>query len=246
MSGPTELNQVREMSRAELLRENAQLRGDLLTVARRVSHDLRTPLGGITIGGEMIKEILEEKGESGAVIMAPIFDSTESMSKMLERVSFILKASASHQPMTPVKMDNVVFNTLQRLECQIIKSGVPIIEPAAWPEVSGVASWLEVIWWNLLANALQHGKKTSKIELGWRKNEHEFRFWTKDDGGGVAADKISTLFQPFHLLHESNARQGLGLSIVQRLVELQAGHCGYESNAAGGSIFYFTLPVGAE
>jgi K+-sensing histidine kinase KdpD len=246
MSEPKELNGVHEMLPEELLRENARLRGDLLTVARRISHDLRTPLGGIAMGNEMVKEILEEKGVASAAIIAPIFDSTESLSKMIDRVSFILKASAIHRPLTRVKMEAAVFNTLQRLEYRILKSGVQIIEPASWPEVVGVAAWLEEVWWNLLTNALQHGKKTTKIELGWRKEEHEFRFWVKDDGGGVPTGKISKLFQPFHLLHESDARQGLGLSMVQRLVELQAGHCGYEPNKTGGSGFYFTLPIVAE
>lgn len=243
MSEPVNLNGVHEMSHAELLRENARLRGDLLTVARRVSHDLRTPLGSITVGNEIIREILEEKGVASAALVAPIFDSTDYISRLIERVSFVLKASSNHLPGTRVKMDNVVFNTFQRLENQILKNGAQVTEPAAWPEVVGVASWLEVIWWNLLANALQHGKKAGKIELGWRQDENKFRFWVSDNGGGIPGEKIAKLFQPFHLLHESNARQGLGLSIVQRLVELQAGHCGYELNETGGSRFYFTLPL---
>ena len=44
-------------------------------------------------------------------------------------------------------------------------------------------------------------------------------------------------------LHEPDAAHGLGLSIVQRLMELQGGHCGYEPRLEGGSRFYFTLPV---
>ncbi len=227
----------------EALRENARLRGDLLTVARRIGHDLRTPLGGVAVTGEMIKEILEEKGVAAEAIVAPIFDSTDGLAKLIERVSFVLKASVNSSPMAQVKMGDAVFNTLQRLERQILKSGVQVIEPAEWPEVNGVASWLEVVWWNFLANALQHGKKTSKIELGWCREKDGFRFWVNDDGGGVPPEKTAKLFQPFHLLHEPNARQGLGLSLVQRLVELQNGNCGYEPNDIGGSFFYFTLPL---
>ncbi|MGA2030108.1 MAG: hypothetical protein ABSG87_08555, partial [Verrucomicrobiota bacterium] len=52
---------AREVTREELLQENARLRGDLLTVAVRVSHDLRTPLGGIVNTGELLQEILIEK-----------------------------------------------------------------------------------------------------------------------------------------------------------------------------------------
>jgi K+-sensing histidine kinase KdpD len=244
MSGkPEPSGEVCEMSREELLHENARLRGDLLTIARRISHDLRTPLGGIAITGEMIKEILEENGTRATEIVAPIFDSADGVARLIERMSFVLKASAHSSPMTQVKMGDAVFNTLQRLERQILKSGAQLAEPAEWPEVNGVASWLEAVWWNFLANAVQHEKKISKIELGWRQEKNGFRFWVNDDGGGVPPEKIAKLFQPFHLLHEPNARQGLGLSIVQRLVELQHGNCGYEPNDIGGSFFYFTLPL---
>jgi K+-sensing histidine kinase KdpD len=44
-------------------------------------------------------------------------------------------------------------------------------------------------------------------------------------------------------LHELAAAGGLDLSIVQRLMELQGGNCGYENLPTGGSLFFFTLPA---
>ena len=228
-------------TRDELLRENARLRGDLLTVAHRVSHDLRTPLGGIITTSEILKENLMEESPSSAGLIAPIFDSAEDMAKLIERVSFILKASANPPAKERLKMGETVFRTLQRLESRILKKSATISEPPAWPEVTGVFSWLEIVWGNLLANALQYGK--NRIELGWREENGEFRFWVRDNGGGVAPEKSAVLFQPFHALHETDTVGGLGLSIVQRLVELQGGNCGYESLSAGGTLFFFTLPV---
>jgi K+-sensing histidine kinase KdpD len=229
-------------TREELARENARLRGDLLTVARRISHDLRTPLGGIITTSEMLKEVLRENNPSSASLMAPIFDSADGMAKVIERVSFILKASANSHSKEWIKMGEAVFGAMQRLESRILKSGATVAEPASWPEVNGVASWLEIVWWNLLGNALQHGKNPVRIEAGWQKEKNKFRFWVSDNGGEIPPEKIGKLFQPFHALHEPDAAQGLGLSIVHRLVELQGGDCGYEP-AAGGGCFYFTLPA---
>ncbi len=228
-------------TRDEILRENARLRGDLLTVAHRISHDLRTPLGGIITTSEILKENLMEDSPSSVALMAPVFDSAEDMAKLIERVSFILKASANPLAKERLKMGEVVFRTLQRLESKILKKSTTISEPSAWPEVAGVFSWLEIVWGNLLANALQYGK--DRIELGWQEENGVFRFWVCDNGGGVAPEKRAILFQPFHALHEINAAGGLGLSIVQRLVELQGGNCGHESLPAGGSLFFFTLPA---
>jgi signal transduction histidine kinase len=227
-------------TREELLRENARLRGDLLTIAHRISHDLRTPLGGIVTTSEILKEILAENSSSPASLMTPLFDSVEDMAKLIENVGFVLKASANPPAKETVKMEEIVFRTLQRLEARILKKKTTISEPAAWPEVKGVFTWLETVWGNLLANALQHGK--GRIELGWRQENGEFRFWVADNGGGVAPEKHDALFQPFHALHKPNAAGGLGLSIVQRLVELQGGICGYEQ-LPGGARFFFTLPA---
>ena len=52
------------VARHELLRENARLKGDLLTIAGRVTHDLRSPLGAIVHTGEMLKEILADADPS--------------------------------------------------------------------------------------------------------------------------------------------------------------------------------------
>jgi signal transduction histidine kinase len=228
-----------ESGQDQLSRENVRLRGDLLTVARRINHDLRTPLGGIVAASEMLKEILAENKPSRAPLLAPILDSTEDIKKLIERVSFILKASASPVSKEPLKMDEVVFRVLQRLESKILKKNAVVSEPASWPEVDGVFTWLEVVWLNLLANAVQFGK--DRIELGWQKEKNELRFWICDNGAGVPMERRDKLFQPFHTLHEPDSAHGLGLSIVQRLMELQGGRCGYEPRSEGASRFYFTL-----
>ena len=225
----------------QLLRENARLRGDLLTVAQRVSHDLRTPLGGILTTSEMLRDILSENDVVPESIMAPIFDSAQDMVRLIDRISFVLRASAIPLARERVKMDVVVFQVLQRLENKILKTNATVSEPALWPEVTGVFSWLEVVWLNLILNALQHGR--DRVELGWQEEKREFRFWVRDNGHGVPREKCGKLFQPFESLSEPDASRGLGLSMVQRLVELQGGHCGYETQPEGGSHFYFTLPA---
>src|ERR1700722_10839774 len=187
----------------KLSRENARLRGDLLTIARRITHDLRTPLGGIIATGEMLKEILAEKSSSTASLTAPIFDSTEDIKKLIERVGFVLKASVNPVSKEPVKMGEVVSRVMQRLESKIIKKNTTVSEPASWPEVNGNPAWLEVVWWNLLANALQHSK--GRIEVGWEEEKKEFNFWICDNGHGVPTERRDKLFQPFHSLHEPDA-----------------------------------------
>jgi signal transduction histidine kinase len=228
----------------QLRRANARLVGDLRTIAHRISHDLRTPLGGILSTGEALSEVLAERDPSSVTLANSLFDSVGDLGTLVDRVSLLTRASANPAPKRAVEMEEVVWAVLQRFERRILKAGAVIIRPAFWPAVQGVSAWLETVWSNLVINALEHAKESTRIELGWSRNEGEFRFWVRDYGHGIPAEKRQTLLQPFHWLHLPNARKGLGLSIVQRLMELQEGFCGYEPVATGGSIFYFTLPAG--
>jgi signal transduction histidine kinase len=69
------------------------------------------------------------------------------------------------------------------------------------------------------------------------------RFWVRDDGGGLTIEEQARLFTPFTQLSQVHATgHGLGLSIVQRIVEKLGGQVGVESQPGQGSTFSFTLP----
>ena len=227
----------------QLVRENARLHGDLRTVAYRITHDLRTPLSGISSAGEALKEIVIEHEPASDGLTKSLFDSVEDLGRLIDRVSQVTRASLNPVSKIAVPMGEVVWAVLQRQERQILRKRAEVLQPGNWPEVKGVAAWLEAVWGNLLRNALQHANEPARIELGWNQANEGFRFWVADNGNGISSENLPALFQPFHLLHHTNARKGLGLSIVQRLVELQGGDCSYEPGSGGGSRFCFTLPA---
>ena len=230
----------RMKNESDLAGENERLRGDLLTIATRVSHDLRTPLGGIVTVTEMLREILAEKNLP-VTLTQGIFDSVEDMTRLIKQVSFVTRATGDPLPKKLVPMNGVVATALQRAERRVLKKEAVIIEPGSWPEVNGVATWLEEIWWIFLTNALRHTPEKPRIELSWRQENGQYRFEICDNGGGVPDLIRPGLFHPFDSLHKPDGVRGLGLSIVQRLVALQGGNCGYEPRP-GGSCFFFSLP----
>lgn len=222
--------------------ENARLRGDLLTIASRVSHDLRTPLGGIVTASEVLGEMLAGQ-KQGVSLTRAIADSVDDMTRLIKQISLITRATAHPIPPSRVNMAQVVAGAMQRLEKRILEKKAVVSEPPSWPEVQGVLPWLEAIWTSLLTNALQHTRAEAlRIELSWREEQNFHRFGISDNGGGVREEIRRHLFQPFDQLHQLEGTRGLGLSIVQRLVDLQGGSCGYEP-LAGGSFFFFTLPA---
>lgn len=231
---------------ALLEQENARLRGDLLTLAKRFSHDLRTPLGGIVSAAEAVKEVLTRADPSAAPLVDALLTSAEEMTQLIKQVSFVARASAAPVPKTPVHMAEAVFAARQRLESRILKCQATVEEPPAWPVAPGVLAWLEVVWWHLLHNALKYGGPRCRVELGWSREDAAFRFWIRDHGAGVPEALQGRLFKEFNGVHAEPDVPGLGLSIVQRLVDLQGGSCGHEKPEAGGARFYFTLPAAAQ
>jgi signal transduction histidine kinase len=227
----------------ELARENARFRGDLHTLARRISHDLRTPLSGIFTTTELLQEVMTESCPDDVELLKPLYDSAQAELRLIDRVSLLLKATVEPKPKEPVEMGTIVWEARQPVERLIMQKGAQLTEARTWPTVAGVPAWLQVIWGNLLSNAVVHGGVSAAIEAGWTQVDGAYQFWVRDNGPGVPAEKQPLLFQPFHRLHQRGSSHGLGLSITQRLVDLQGGHCGYRTAPGGGAEFYFTLPA---
>jgi signal transduction histidine kinase len=232
------------LQRAE--REIAQLRGDLRAIGTRVVHDLRTPLGSILTAAEVLQEALAETAPDQADFARSIIDGSGELKKLIQQLSVLARAATEPAARVGLPMELPVGQALTRLSRALAERRATVSEPAAWPEVEGDAEWLDLIWSNLLSNALRHADPPPRIELGWERIGDEFRFWVGDHGPGIEPSKRPLLFQPFHLLHQRNSARGLGLAIVQRLVELQGGRCAYAPRDGGGSTFAFFLPaVGA-
>jgi len=144
-----------------------------------------------------------------------------------------------------INMAEIVENAVQRISNSAFSKGCQIKLPDEWPKLSGNAIWIEEIWYNLVSNACKYGGNI--IELDWLNEGLFLKFWVRDNGKGLNKDELSQLFSKFSRIHNFDAKvkgHGLGLSIVQRIVEKQGGEIWAESKQGVGCTFFFTLPVG--
>ncbi len=235
-ASPSELARVLRGAAREhaLRRENARLRGDLWSIARRINHDLKSPLGAIFASADALDDTEDS-------LIKTVIGSAGEMEKIIDQVSAIGKATARPKAKEPVDTGAIVTLIWEKFQLAPAVEGTTLAQPDAWPEVNGVPKWVETIWLNLLSNALKHGGPRAQIKVGWKEDGSDYQFWVSDSGKGVPEEQRETLFQPFYLLHLLNGGPGLGLTTVERLVELQGGRCGYE-HLTEGPKFYFTLP----
>lgn len=227
----------------DLLRENLRLRGDLKTVARRVTHDLRTPLGCILTVCEVLKDPSRGGLDSADAVHA-VRESASELSRLTEQVSLVLKATLDPVPPLVLPLGPLVQHVLAGLPPECEKRAARIRRPGDWPNVVGVPAWLEFIWSQLIQNALRHGGRTGAIQLGWSREDRFIRCWVSSPGLVPPAIR-PRLLRSFNLLHTQTG-VGLGLALVERLVFLQGGRTGYEAGDDNRSVFFFTLPAGAQ
>lgn len=220
-----------------------QLAGDALTLARRINHDLRSPLGAISTMAELLTEVLAKELPQHQALVAPIVSSADQMLELIKNINLLLRASYSECSDAMVSLDSVVDVALAKVETHRAQAGATVQKPDQWPEVRGEHEWLVAIWTNLLSNAMRHGGKT--IAIGWdaRLDGLALRFWVRDDGPGLSEDRAAEPFPAFETLHASANAGGIGLSITRRLVEVLGGGLTYQRLPEGWTEFAFELPT---
>ncbi len=225
-----------------LHRERERLRGDLLTIGIRISHDLRTPVGGILSATEVLEGSPATGRPPEKSLTQPLVESANDLVKIISQLALVTKASARPDSRQPASMSIPVGRALERVEMRVRAKGAKVSNPTTWPDALADPALIEAVWVALLDNALRHSGKAPVVELGWQQEDDATKFWVRDHGSGVPPDKRQSLFQPFHRLHEPSAPRGLGLPIVERLVSIHGGECGYEGVEPHGSLFFFRLP----
>jgi signal transduction histidine kinase len=99
---------------------------------------------------------------------------------------------------------------------------------------------------NLVSNAIKFSPPETTVTLSIQDQADQILFEVKDQGRGIPADQLETIFGRFQQVDASDSRQkggtGLGLAISKSIVQQHGGKLWVESIVGEGSSFYFTLP----
>ena len=104
-------------------------------------------------------------------------------------------------------------------------------------------NYLELIVNNLLSNAFKHTEEGQSITVSLKENGNNLLLQVKDTGSGIPLEEQKKIFERFYQVKSSHTGSGIGLSLVQRLVELHHGHIELDSAEGVGSTFSIFLPV---
>jgi PAS domain S-box-containing protein len=242
----------------ETLEQRVQERTEELGVAYReleafsysVSHDLRAPLRTINGFARILEEEYSAKLDAeGNRLLNRIVNGARRMGVLID--DLLAFSRFSRQVITPVKID--MGKLVQECVHEALPNGIPperTITIESLPDALGDRNLIKQVWVNLVTNALKFTARSPHpvVAIGTVQKDGQAVYFVRDNGAGFDMQYADKLFKVFQRLHKDTDYEGtgVGLAIVQRIVQRHGGKIWAEGKVNEGAVFYFTLAFNPE
>jgi PAS domain S-box-containing protein len=235
---------------AQRTAELAAANQELDSFSYTVSHDLRAPLRVIDGFSTMLMEDCGATlNERGLRLLQMIRSETRRSGEMIDRLLAFSRLGRATLSRSTVDMAAVAHEAW-REACAAVPERAADLSLAELPAALGDARLLRQVFVNLFSNALKFTRHCAapRIELTGRASAGEVIYEVRDYGVGFDPAYAEKLFTVFHRLHseEEFEGHGVGLAVVQRIVQQHGGRVWAEGRLQGGATFHFSLPGDAE
>lgn len=227
--------------REELLISLEKQNKALSEYAHMVSHDLKAPLRSIdTLINWFIEDNKEIMNEANLSSLNRILLNVEKMDLLIKG---ILNYSSIEDPTNGdriIDLNVIVSDVLKSID---IPANFTVNMHTKLPNSLYANDFrLKQLFQNLILNALKYNdKEYGLIEIEYTERATEHLFAVKDNGIGIPVAYQTKIFDIFAKLHNDGSSSGIGLSIVQKVVDFYGGKVWVESQENIGSNFYFTI-----
>ncbi len=234
------LRRVQEHA-AELETANREL--DAFT--RSASHDLRSPLNAVLGFSTLLLGKLGPQLPADQLgWLVQIERSAMHMAQLIDDLLRLSRLGRQALDLRTVDVGTLVRSVAGDLRQQ--QQGREVdFEVGDLPQTVADASLLRQVFVNLLSNAFKFTRRTEKavIRVGCDAQRKEHIFFVRDNGAGFEMARADKLFDAFHRLHRPDDFEGtgVGLSIVQRIIQRHGGRIWAEAVPDQGATFFFTL-----
>jgi len=240
----------REQSLADLQEAQASLvqaarlstMGELAAV---VAHQINNPLTTIIVDSELI---LQEKDLS-----EPLHEGVTAIHRAGQRAHAVVKRllstarrDISQDVLQAIDAHATIYNTLDLVTTHIERSGVQLkiaLDEVDSANVQAAPGYLEDLWLNLLLNARDAlaGRPEATIMIQSQRAEKTLEVSICDNGPGIPAEYLKTVFNAFFTTKPAGEGTGLGLYICKQILDRCGGTIRVESTPNEGTCFYVSL-----
>ena len=231
-----ELEQQREFLVKSLAKSNKELED----YAAIVSHDLKSPLRSIHSLISWIKEDNDkELNEQTTQYLSMIEGKVEKMDHLIEGILTYAKIDKVDVVSEKINTQEIIQNIINIIH---IPNHISVSITTNLPIIYADRFRAQQLFQNLISNAVNHNDKSIGIvEISCSEKPKHFIFSIKDNGSGIAQENQENIFKTFQSLEKSEKSNGLGLSIVKKIVDTYNGKIWIESEIGQGTTFFVQL-----
>lgn len=242
---------LKEHEATKVESERERMRANLL---RAVSHDLRTPLTTIYASSTTLLDnkdtITEEQRDK---IVVGIKEDSEWLVRMVENLLSITRIDSGTVKIlkAPTVLEELIDSVALKFKKRYPEQKVEIEIPDDMIIIPMDAILIEQVIVNILENAVQHATGMTKLTLRVFTLGNRAIFEIKDNGCGIAADRLDKIFTGYYTsttdIADSQRRNaGIGLSVCATIIKAHGGDIKAENVKTGGAVFRFTLDMEGE
>lgn len=215
----------------ELARTNAELKlanSNLEQFAAIISHDLKAPMRALRHLADEIEAAMNGgDGQAARRKLGELRDQTKRMSSMLSGLLHYSSAGLSSEAIESVDTLALVEEIVRSLP----RGGVDVDIRGSWPKLETLAAPLALTLRNLIDNTIKHhDREKGHLMIACADVDCTLEITIEDDGPGIAPEHHASVFLPFRTL--GNNGEGMGLAIVQKMVDAVGGAIALSSSPA--------------
>jgi two-component system NtrC family sensor kinase len=207
-----------------------------------IAHELNEPLGRILGFAQLIKkggQLNDQQGEDIERIIKASLYTREIIKKLM------IFSRQMPQQITKVNLNAITTNILYFIDVRFQSRGIEIVKQLGekLPDIEADEVQISQVLVNLITNAVYAMPDGGVITVSTKVKANQISLTVKDTGTGMPADIKAKIFEPFFTTKPVGQGTGLGLSVVQGIIDAHDGQITVKSTVGKGTTFEILLPL---